>query len=68
MDGCIEGDMSIYDVWLTAMTALRSLSAVIDDAALERLFWRENRMVTGLNPGPYIPLNLRNKLLRITQT
>lgn len=46
LDGCAEGDVSVYDVWLSALTALRALDATMDDATLERLFWRENCMVS----------------------
>ena len=46
LDGCIEGVESIYEVWFRALDALKALSGTLDDACLDRLFWRENRMVT----------------------
>lgn len=54
LDGCVEGEVSVYDVWLHALTALKFLRAPIDDACLERLFWRENRMVSNRSLPPAI--------------
>ena len=54
LDGCTEGAESIYEVWFRALGALKALAGTLDDACLDRLFWRENRMVT-LPPPVLLP-------------
>lgn len=50
LDSCMDGEVTVDEVWTDALHALRCLRAPIDEATLERLFWRENRMVSRLSP------------------
>ena len=46
LDGCLEDGLEKCDVWFLALEALQSLGATLDEACLDRLFWREKRMVS----------------------
>lgn len=46
LDGCLDDGLEKCDVWYLALDGLKNMDATLDDANLDRLFWRDKRMVS----------------------